>query len=60
MKQTARNNEFLEEVKVVVNNKIYKEVLRIYNEQGMEQTIEYLNQFFNTHSPVAIFCDPMT
>jgi len=47
MKQTARNNEFLKTVKNSTNTKIYKKVLNIYNEKGVDESIQYLNQFFN-------------
>ena len=39
MKQTARNNEFLEAVKKVMNIKIYKKALTIYNERGQAETV---------------------
>ena len=45
MKQTARNNEFLEAVKKVMNIKIYKKALTIYNERGQAETVDYLNQY---------------
>lgn len=47
MKQTARNNKFLEAVKKIMNNKIYYKALKIYNEQGQKETVEFLNQYCN-------------
>lgn len=47
MKHTAKNNEFLEAVKKLMNEKIYKVALKIFNDQGQEETIKYLNQFCN-------------
>ena len=47
MKLTAKNDEFLEVIKGIVNEKIYKKVLTIYNEQGLAETVNFLNQYFN-------------
>jgi hypothetical protein len=47
MKLTAKNDEFLEAIKNIVNEKIYKKVLTIYNEQGLAETVNFLNQYFN-------------
>lgn len=45
-KQTAANNELLKQVKSRMNAKIYKETLRIVNDQGEYSALEYLQQFF--------------
>lgn len=58
MKQTAKNNEYLQAVKQVVNEKIYKRVLAIYNESGIDETIKYLNQFFNWAEIEKIYVSP--
>ena len=47
MKETAKNNEFLKCLKEIVNGKIYKQASAIYNEQGLAETVQYLEQFFN-------------
>jgi hypothetical protein len=46
MKQTARNNAFLAQVKKTMNRKIFKTVSEIVNAQGQEEAQKYIAQFF--------------
>lgn len=45
MKHTAANTALLATIKRQYNTKIYKHALAIYNQDGQEATLTYLQQF---------------
>ena len=47
MKQSfsAKNNQFLADIKKVFNSKIYAKARRIYMKKGEEETVKYINRF---------------
>jgi hypothetical protein len=50
MKQTARNNAFLADVKKLMNRKIFRKVSEILNAYGQDEAQEYLAQFFGAEN----------
>lgn len=45
MKRNAANTLLLATIKRQFNHKIYKHALRLYNEDGEQATLDYLQQF---------------
>lgn len=46
-KQTTANNEFLRQVKTLMNKKIYKTSATLVNTEGEDSAREWLQRFFN-------------